>query len=161
MIHSIDHVNLVVADLDRSVAFYTGVLGLRKTQDVTMEGAWIEEIVRLPGVKGRVAFVEAPDGRVRIELLQYVAPAGLAIPANSLANTLGLRHLAFRVSDIAAFAQRLRAANVTLLSDPVKVPAGVVRFASGDKRLLYFLDPDGVLLELAEYGEAAPAPTVR
>jgi len=65
------------------------------------------------------------------------------------------------VSDIAAFAQRLRAANVTLLSDPVKVPAGVVRFASGDKRLLYFLDPDGVLLELAEYGEAAPAPTVR
>ena len=138
MIHSIDHVNLVVADLDRSVAFYTGVLGLRKTQDVTMEGAWIEEIVRLPGVKGRVAFVEAPDGRVRIELLQYVAPAGLAIPA-----------------------QRLRAANVTLLSDPVKVPAGVVRFASGDKRLLYFLDPDGVLLELAEYGEAAPAPTVR
>jgi catechol 2,3-dioxygenase-like lactoylglutathione lyase family enzyme len=27
MIHGIDHVNLVVADLDRSVAFYTGVLG--------------------------------------------------------------------------------------------------------------------------------------
>jgi len=155
MIHGIDHVNLVVADLERSVAFYTGVLGLRKTQDVTMEGAWIEEIVRLPGVKGRVAFVEAPGGGVRIELLQYVSPSGVALPANSLANTLGVRHLAFRVSDIDGLARRLREANVTLLSDPVKVPAGVARFASGDKRLLYFLDPDGVLLELAEYGNAA------
>jgi len=155
MIHGIDHVNLVVADLERSVAFYTGVLGLRKTQDVTMEGAWIEEIVRLPGVKGRVAFVEAPGGGVRIELLQYVSPSGVALPANSLANTLGVRHLAFRVSDIDGLARRLREANVTLLSDPVKVPAGVARFASGDKRLLYFLDPDGVLLEVAEYGDAA------
>ena len=157
MIHGIDHVNLVVADLERSVAFYTGLLGLRKTRDVTMEGAWIEEIVRLPGVKGRVAFVEAPDRGVRIELLQYVAPAGTALPLNSVANTLGLRHLAFRVSDIDALAARLRAAGVTLLSDPVKVPQGVARFASGDKRLLYFLDPDGVLLELAEYRDAAPA----
>jgi len=66
-----------------------------------------------------------------------------------------VRHLAFRVSDIDGLARRLREANVTLLSDPVKVPAGVARFASGDKRLLYFLDPDGVLLELAEYGDAA------
>ena len=33
----------------------------------------------------------------------------------------------------------------------VKVPAGVVKFASGDKTLIYFLDPDGVILELAEY----------
>lgn len=157
MIHGIDHVNLVVADLERSVAFYTELLGLRKTQDVTMEGGWIEEIVRLPGVKGRVAFVEAPDRGVRIELLQYVTPAGTSLPLNSVANTVGLRHLAFRVSDIEALAARLRAAGVTLLSDPVKVPTGVARFASGDKRLLYFLDPDGVLLELAEYRDAVPA----
>ncbi len=155
MIHGIDHVNLVVADLERSVAFYTDILGLRKTQDVTMEGAWIEEIVRLKGVKGRVAFVEAPDGRVRIELLQYVSPVGTLFPENSVANTHGLRHLAFRVSDIDGLATRLRKAGVALLSDPVKVPTGVARFASGDKRLLYFLDPDGVLLELAEYRDAS------
>ena len=40
---------------------------------------------------------------------------------------------------------------MTLFSDPIKVPAGVVKFAAGDKTLLYFLDPDGVILELAEY----------
>ena len=51
--------------------------------------------------------------------------------------------------DVAAQA---RAAGVTLFSAPVKVPAGVVKFAAGEKTLLYFLDPDGVILELAEYG---------
>jgi catechol 2,3-dioxygenase-like lactoylglutathione lyase family enzyme len=60
--------------------------------------------------------------------------------------------VAFRVDNIQAMAARLRAAGVTLFSEPVRVPAGVVKFAAGDKSLLYFLDPDGVILELAEYG---------
>lgn len=151
MLRGIDHVNLVVSNLARSVRFYTEVLGCRKTADVHLKGEWIERIVGLRGVEGRVAFVEPPGGGVRIELLQYVTPAGSAVPENSRANTPGLRHLAFRVDDIAGLAERLRAAGATLLSDPVKVPAGVVSFAAGDKTLVYFLDPDGVLLELAEY----------
>jgi catechol 2,3-dioxygenase-like lactoylglutathione lyase family enzyme len=102
-------------------------------------------------VRGLVTFVEPPGGGPRIELLQYVTPAGEALPANSFPNTLGLRHLAFRVRDIGAMAARLRAAGVTLFSPPVRVPAGVVQFAAGEKTLLYFLDPDGVILELAEY----------
>lgn len=151
MIRAIDHVNLVVRDLARSVAFYTTVLGCRKTADVHLKGAWIEEIVGLRGVEGLVAFVEPPGGGMRIELLQYVTPAGTALPENSRANTPGIRHLAFRVDDIGGMAARLRAAGVTLLSDPIKVPAGVVSFAGGEKTLVYFLDPDGVLLELAQY----------
>jgi catechol 2,3-dioxygenase-like lactoylglutathione lyase family enzyme len=152
MIRAIDHINLVVTDLARSVQFYTEVLGFVKTADVRMEGAWIERIVGLRGVQGLVAFVELP-GRAgpRLELLQYVTPAGTALPENSRANTPGLRHVAFRVENLAAMAARLRAAGVTLLSEPVRVPAGVVKFAAGEKSLLYFLDPDGVLLELAEY----------
>jgi catechol 2,3-dioxygenase-like lactoylglutathione lyase family enzyme len=151
MIRAIDHINLVVADLARAVKFYTEVLGFRKTHDVYMEGEWIEAIIGLRGVKGLVAFVELPGGGPRIELLQYVAPAGVTLPENSRANTLGLRHIALRVEDIHAMAARLRAAGVTLFSDPIRVPAGVVKFAAGDKTLLYFLDPDGVILELAEY----------
>jgi glyoxylase I family protein len=154
MISEIDHINIVVADLERSVRFYCDVLGFRKTHDVVMEGDWIEAIIGLHGVKGLVAFVEPPGGGVRIELLEYRAPAGLALPENSKPNTRGLRHIAFRVRDIDAMAKKLRAAGVTLFSDPVRVPAGVVKFAAGDKTLLYFLDPDGVVLELAEYRSA-------
>jgi catechol 2,3-dioxygenase-like lactoylglutathione lyase family enzyme len=152
MIRGVDHINLVVSDLERSVRFYTEVLGFRKTADVVMEGDWIEEIIGLRGVRGLVAFVEPPGGGPRFELLQYVTPPGAVLPGNSRANTQGLRHVAFRVDDIAAMAARLRAAGVTLFSEPVRVPAGVVKFAAGDKTLLYFLDPDGVILELAEYG---------
>ncbi len=151
MIRGIDHINIVVADLERSVKFYTEVLGFRKTADVTMEGDWIEAIIGLKGVKGLVSFVEPPGGGLRIELLQYVAPAGVALPENSRANTLGLRHFAFRVDNITEMAARLRAAGVTMFSDPVVVPRGVVKFAAGDKSLCYFLDPDGVILELAQY----------
>jgi catechol 2,3-dioxygenase-like lactoylglutathione lyase family enzyme len=151
MIRGIDHINIVVADLARSVKFYTEVLGFRKTHDVVMEGDWIEAIVGLRGVKGLVAFVEAPGNGPRIELLQYVSPPGVALPENSRPQTRGLRHLALRVDDIVGLTARLRAAGVTLFSDPVRVPAGVVKFAAGDKTLVYFLDPDGVILELAEY----------
>src|SRR4051812_31005625 len=151
MIRAIDHINIVVADLERSVKFYTEVLGFRKTHDVYMEGEWIEQIIGLRGVKGFVAFVEAPGGSMRIELVEYQAPAGVALPENSRANTRGLRHIAFRVEDIAAMTAKLRAAGVTLFSDPVRVPQGVVKFAAGDKTLVYFFDPDGVILELAEY----------
>lgn len=151
MIRAIDHLNIVCANLERSVRFYCDVLGFRKTAEVHMTGEWIERIIGLKGVEGLVAFVEPPGGGVRIELLQYVTPAGLARPENSRANTLGLRHFALRVDDIAGMAAKLRAAGVTLFSEPVKVPQGIVKFAAGDKALFYFLDPDGVIVELAEY----------
>lgn len=151
MIRGIDHLNIVVTDMERSVRFYTELLGFRQTAEVHLEGDWIGRIVGLEGVKARAVFIEPPGGGPRIELLEYAAPTGAARTENSRANTLGLRHLAFRVEDIAAMAAKLRAAGVTLFSEPVRVPAGVVKFAAGDKTLVYFLDPDGVILELAEY----------
>jgi len=151
MIRAIDHINIVVADLDRSVKFYTEVLGFAKTKEAFLEGDWIERIVGLRGVRARVAYVVAPAGEPRLELLCYAAPAGGAVAANSRANTVGLRHLALRVENMTAMTARLRGAGVTLFSEPVRVPAGVVQHEAGEKTLVYFLDPDGVILELAEY----------
>ncbi len=151
MIRAIDHINLVVADLERSVAFYTGVLGFLKQREAFLEGEWIDRIVGLRGVRGRVAYVVAPAGEPRIELLCYEHPRGDPRAENSRANTIGLRHIALRVDDLAGMVARLRAAGVTLFSEPVRVPAGVVRHDAGEKSLVYFLDPDGVILELAEY----------
>jgi glyoxylase I family protein len=151
MIRAIDHINIVVADLERSVAFYTGVLGFTKTREAYLEGEWIDRIVGLRGVRGRVVYVVAPAGEPRLELLRYEQPRGLAVAENSRANTVGLRHIALRVDDIAATVARVRAAGAEVFSEPVRVPAGVVRHDAGEKTLVYLLDPDGVILELAEY----------
>ncbi len=151
MITAIDHLNIVVADLDRSVRFYTELLGFRLIKEAQLEGEWIDRIVGLKGVKGQVAYVVAPAGEPRIELLHYESPTGENPVANSQANTIGLRHFAMRVDDIAAMTATLRAAGVDVLSDPVKVPHGVVNHDQGEKTLVYFRDPDGVVLELAEY----------
>jgi catechol 2,3-dioxygenase-like lactoylglutathione lyase family enzyme len=152
MIQGIDHLNVVVADMARAVKFYTEVLGFVKTKEARISGEWIERIVGLKGVRAHAVFVELPGGGPRIELLKYDAPEGVALTENSRANTLGLRHFALRVSDIAAMTAKLRAAGVPVFSDPVRVPDGVVRFDAGaTKTLVYFLDPDGVIIELAEY----------
>jgi catechol 2,3-dioxygenase-like lactoylglutathione lyase family enzyme len=151
MIRAIDHLNIVVSDLERSVRFYCDVLGFRKTKEAYLEGEWIDRIVGLKGVRGRVAYVVAPAGEPRIELLCYEHPTGIGHGDNSRANTLGLRHVALRVDDMAATVAKLRTAGATIFSEPVRVPAGVVKHDAGEKTLVYFLDPDGVILELAEY----------
>lgn len=151
MIHAVDHINLVVSDLERSVRFYTTLLGFKEIRRAHLEGAWIEFIVGLKGIRAHVAYILAPGGEPRLELLCYETPRGESIPANSIANTIGLRHIAFRVKDIYATVQRLKDGGVKVFHDPVSVPTGVIAHDAGHKILCYFLDPDGVLLELAEY----------
>jgi catechol 2,3-dioxygenase-like lactoylglutathione lyase family enzyme len=153
MIRGIDHLNIVVADMARALAFYVGVLGFTKTKEAHLEGEWIEKIVGLRGVRAHAVFIVSPGGEPRIELLQYHAPVGVALAENSRANTRGLRHFALRVDDIATMTATLRAAGVEVWGEPTPVPSGVVKFeaGSGGKTLIYFLDPDGVIVELAEY----------
>ncbi len=151
MIHGIDHINIVVSDLQRSVKFYTELLGFRVIRRATLTGEWIEKIVGLSPISAEVVYIVAPAGEPRIELLCYSQPQGISLPQNSSANTIGLRHIALRVKNIGELAQRLQAAGVHTFSQPVTVPAQVVRHDAGQKTLLYFTDPDGVILELAEY----------
>jgi catechol 2,3-dioxygenase-like lactoylglutathione lyase family enzyme len=145
----IDHVNIVVRDIERSVAFYRDVLGFAITNRKDLSGDWIESIVGLKDVRATVVFVMPPGGGVRIELLQYHAPAGAEFPDHGVANAIGLRHFAFKVDDIDAVYERLLAAGVEFVGPPVTVPQGIVK--TPDKRLCYFHDPDGVLLEITEY----------
>ncbi len=151
MIQAIDHINIVVSDLERSVRFYTEFLGFKEIRRARLKGEWIESVVGLKGVNADVAYIVAPAGEPRIELLCYFTPAGGKIPENSVANTVGLRHIALRVENLRALADRLKQAGVKMIGAPVTVPQKVVKHEAGDKTLLYFYDPDGVILELAEY----------
>jgi glyoxylase I family protein len=148
----IDHVNIVVSDMERSVRFYTETLGLRRGFETTLEGEWVERVTGLPGARAHCVFMETDDPTVRLELLQYLSPEGEGLELNTLPNTLGLRHLAFTLPDdeaLTALAEKLRAADIPLVSGPVEVPFTVANL--GRKRLFYFHDPDGVIIEAAAY----------
>lgn len=145
----IDHVNIVVRDLEASARFYEQVFGLTRGFSATLQGAWIEAVTGLPNVRAQCLFLHALDGKTRLELLQYEMPGGVAACDDALPNAPGLRHLAFEVQDLDALLERLHALNVTPISAPVDVPFQVANL--GRKRLCYFRDPDGVLLEAAAY----------
>jgi catechol 2,3-dioxygenase-like lactoylglutathione lyase family enzyme len=147
----LDHVNIVVADLDRMVAFYRDVLGLKLTKQVTISGEWVASVVGLPDVHADVVYLDFESGP-RIELIRYNRPGEPRPQGMDRPNAPGLRHLAFKVADIDAIVARLKSARVRFFSDVQRVPDSQVTYASGiRKRLVYFQDPEGNLLELCEY----------
>ena len=151
MLESIDHVNIVVSDLPRMMDFYTRVLGFRESKRVTISGAWIDQTVALRDVTAECVYLDLPDGP-RVELLRYVNPPAPRPGELGTSNTPGLRHMAFRVDDIDAAVARLREADVRFFSGIQDVPTSQVTYAGGvRKRLVYFHDPEGNLLELCEY----------
>lgn len=146
----VDHINLVVKDLEASVAFYRDVLGFQVTMRARLEGEWIETIAGLKGIEADCVYLQPPGSGPRVELLQYLSPeTGPAVP--SVPNGPGLRHIAFRVDDLDEAYGRLKSLGVRFVSPPVAVPEVVVRHGSGRKRLCYFHDPEGNILELAEF----------
>jgi len=149
----IDHVNIVVSDMDRSVAFYAR-LGLNKSLDTHISGAWIANLIGIHDEKlnARVVFMETDAGETRLELIQYIVPPGAGSPLNSHPNTIGLRHFALAVDDIQKTYQDLLRAGITFFSEPQEVTGNKdVAARIGRKKLVYFLDPDGTIVELAEY----------
>lgn len=150
MLQSIDHINIVVRELDRMLTFYRDLLGMKVTMQARLEGAWIENVVGLRGVCAECVYLQ-PEGGPRLELLQYIAPRGGELAGLGAPNLPGLRHLAFRVSGIHEIAARLKQAGVQFVGEPVEVPLTTVSHVAGRKTLCYFHDPEGNLLELCEY----------
>lgn len=154
VLESIDHVNLVVRDLPRMIHFYESFLGLKLTRRVTIQGEWIERVVGLKGVVAEVVYLDLTSGP-RIELICYQHPQGERPKGTGAANAQGIGHIAFRVEDIDVIVRKPTEAGVSFLSEVQTVPDTQVKYAGGArKRLVYFRDPEGNLLELCEYKTA-------
>ncbi len=153
MINKIDHINIIVSNLEKSVKFYTEILGFKEIRRAKLKGYWIEQVVGLENVEAEVSYIIASEGELRIELLHYFAPKGEKVEYNSIANTIGIRHVAFQVKNIYDFVEMLKNKGVKFISKPVEVPISTIKHDDGHKILCYFHDPDGVILELAEYVE--------
>lgn len=127
---TIGHVHLKVRDLERSVAFYRGVLGLSVTETLGDD----------------FVFLSASDAHHELALQRAGGPADPRSPRSP-----GLYHTAWEVPDDRAFASAYR----TLLDAGVAVQA----VDHGISRALYFSDPDGNGVEIYLDRRAEPGGT--
>ena len=125
-ISKIDHVSINVADIQKSIDFYTHVLGLQQLQTVDC-GEFDITYLALPGGS-------------RLELFDY---HGNNPSAPRVESEVGLRHLAFQVEDVAGHEKLLRLAGVEITLPTCDLP-------NLGARVLLFLDPNGVTLEFCE-----------
>jgi catechol 2,3-dioxygenase-like lactoylglutathione lyase family enzyme len=147
-VEGMDAVGLTVADMDRSVEFYSKVLSFKKVSDVEVAGSDYERLQGVFGVRMRVVRLRLGDEF--IELTEYLAPRGRTIPADSRSNDRWFQHLAIVVSDMDRAYRRLREGKVEHIStEPQRLPDW--NKAAGGIRAFYFRDPDGHPLELIHF----------
>jgi catechol 2,3-dioxygenase-like lactoylglutathione lyase family enzyme len=141
----VHHTGIIVSDLERSIGFYHGVLGLDFANEPSpvFDDPALGDAVGVPGAALRQVTLRAGDDQV--ELLEYLRPPS-PISTPMPQHALGAHHVAFRVDDIRAKVRELRARGVQFLSDVNVVDEGVL----AGWRWIYFTDPDGITLELVE-----------
>jgi lactoylglutathione lyase len=123
MITKLLHTRYRVENLERTVAFYTRVLGL-------------EEVSRHRSPRGsELVFLKAPKSEELIELCCYPASGPVVVGPD-------LTHLAFEVEDLERFAAHAAAEGFPLSDGPTKTSSG---------SLIAFVDaPEGYEIELIQ-----------
>ena len=140
-IHRIDHVGIIVNDLPAAKAFFLD-LGLEMEGEAEVEGEWVERIIGLHDVKAALVMLRTPDGEASIELAKFYKPSDEEGIQRPLANTLGIRHIAFVVEDIEAVVAKLKKNGTELF--------GEIHSYENSYKLCYVRGPEGIILELAE-----------
>jgi catechol 2,3-dioxygenase-like lactoylglutathione lyase family enzyme len=113
-IQRMDHVSVVVDDLEAATAFFVE-LGMELEGKAPVEGRWVDGVVGLDNVRVDIAMMRTPDGHGRLELTKFHTPTAVSAgPENAPGNTLGLRSIMFAVDDIDATVAGLRAHGVEL-----------------------------------------------
>lgn len=123
MITRLLHTRYRVADLERTVQFYTSVLGLT-------------EVSRHSSPRGsQLVFLKAPQSEELVEICCYPASGPVQVGPD-------LTHLAFEVPDLEAFAKHSASKGYPLSDGPTKTSSG---------SLIGFIDaPEGYEIELIQ-----------
>ena len=144
MLKSFFHTGFVVKDLEKSVDFYTNVLGMRIAARTEREGEFINQVLAFPDAHIKGAFVDKGEGH-QLELIQYINPA--SGPGGIARNDLGATHLAFYVEDIDKFYEDTRDSGLRFNNPPASLAEGQRNLK---RKALYAQDPDGNWLEFVE-----------
>ena len=126
MLNSIHHIAIIVSDYTKSKHFYTEILGLKIIAEHFRED------------RSSFKLDLSVNDTSQIELFSFPSPP----PRLSRPEATGLRHLAFSVENLEEVLKHLKKFNVTTETIRVDEFTG--------KRFTFFLDPDGLPIELYE-----------
>ena len=131
MLIGFEHVGTTSRDLDKTIAFYCDLLGLRL-------------VLRKPQAAGELAFLDAGGG-----MLEVFAPGAEISPTRDVPpEEAGMRHVTFAVTELDEMIARLETAGVSIIERPR--PAHNTELI---KRVAFVRDPDGIIVELIERAE--------
>ena len=142
MLVGLGHLDLVCRDLERSLAFYAGVLGpLGLQPPITVDGERGEQIhyLRFPQPGSGSLGLRQASGPEAEQAFELYAP--------------GLHHVAFGVeteADVDRVHELAAAAGAEILHAPRFWPQYAADYYAG-----FFLDPDGFRLEVASKRDAS------
>ena len=140
----LDHIAVTVSDMERSLAFYCGLLGLEEVERHRLEGDTISRMAGKPEVVMQVVRLKAPGSpKVLLDLQQYLKPPGAASTAQL--GDSAHAHFCFGVPDVQATWRDWSARGVDFVSEPVTFDLGW-----GVVHVVFFKDPDGFVLELVQ-----------
>jgi catechol 2,3-dioxygenase-like lactoylglutathione lyase family enzyme/uncharacterized protein YunC (DUF1805 family) len=124
-VKTLDHVTIVVKDLERSRRFYVDVLGMRE--------------VRRPAFSFSGLWFQAGTTQIHL-ILEFSgsSPAGNLLPAAQ--RTSRSQHFAFEVDDAEAAAVWLKKCDLAIVDGPKPRPDGIMQ--------VFVTDPDGHVVEL-------------
>jgi glyoxylase I family protein len=94
----LENVGIAVRDLEATISFFTD-LGLTVVGRDTVSGEWTDTAVGLDGNHAKIAMLQTPDGRGRLELFEYIHPEAIETEPTR-PNEIGMHRVAFSVDDI-------------------------------------------------------------
>jgi catechol 2,3-dioxygenase-like lactoylglutathione lyase family enzyme len=147
-VSAVDTIGMTVSDMDRAVAFYTGVLPFEKVSEHEAAGRPYELLTGVFGARSHIVTLRM--GVETIELTEFLAPKGRPVPTDLRANDRIFQHIAVVVSDIDQAYRLLREHTVEHASTgPQRLPDWNPN--AGGIGAFYFRDPDRHFLEIISF----------
>jgi glyoxylase I family protein len=140
-----DHTGITVSNLERSLAFWRGVLGFELSHTAHQTGEMAREITGVAGAEIKVAVVKAPGGH-KIELLEYLAPADRKRHADLRPCDVGFVHVALVIDDLDAILSAINLSGWKAAGKSQTLQSG----PNAGKRVVYVRDPDGTTIEFMQ-----------
>ena len=145
MLKSFFHTGFVVKDLDKSIDFYTNVLGMELGGRMERQGEYINQVLAFPDAHIKGAFIDKGEGGHRLELIQYINPASGQSRFDR--NDVGASHLAFWVEDIERLYNETSQRGMRFNNPPAAFHDDQGKLT---RKAVYCQDPDGNWLEFVE-----------